>query len=187
MEKYRMKTNVYTEARQAYTDLITEKKWIKVNPAEKGKYKGWTIAELKDAKAKLLKANKIYKQKKQKVPQSHKEKMAELNFAIRAKQTHGFRESTNSDNPKTMTAVAYLTKMFPGIIGIQDGYRWSGNQNSYRDSIHLGDAAEGGEIDGEAAADYGMQYIHPKLEQELENLGYYADWYDAGTLIAFPS
>ena len=52
-------------------------------------YKDWTIGELQDAKRKLLKANKRYTSADKDVPKANITKMAQLNFAIRAKRTHG--------------------------------------------------------------------------------------------------
>lgn len=70
---------------------LEEKKWIKTNPAEKGKYDGKNLADLKKMKTALKKDNDKYQEKGKKVPQKNKDKMAELNFAIRAKEGHGFK------------------------------------------------------------------------------------------------
>jgi hypothetical protein len=86
------------------------------------------------------------------------------------------------------TAVNRLSKQFQGIRGIQDGEFWGAPG-----AIHLGDAAEGGEIDGWPAADYHINYenqgyefgVHPKLVKALDKLGFFAEWYDPGTLLAY--
>jgi len=64
-------------------DILTEKNWIKTDPAERGKYKGKNITDLEKMKSALEKRNAKHKGD---VPQADIEKMAELNFAIRAKQ-----------------------------------------------------------------------------------------------------
>jgi len=89
--------------------------------------------------------------------------------------------------------IAKLKKMFPSIEGIREGEGWGANKGS----IHLGNAAEGGEIEVKAggeffkvpAADYWGEFgytIHSKLEKALGDIGYFAEWYDSGTLIAYP-
>jgi hypothetical protein len=62
---------------------ISEKKWIETDPSERGKYDGKTLADLEKMKTALKKQNE---KREGSVPQSDKERMAELNFAIRAKQ-----------------------------------------------------------------------------------------------------
>ena len=77
-------------------------------------------------------------------------------------------------------AVEKIKARFEGIYGI----RLDSN------GILLGDAADGGEIDGLPAADYygefrrGYPWVNPKLEQFLDKLGYMIEWYDPGTLVA---
>jgi len=84
-------------------------------------------------------------------------------------------------------AIEKLQQQFPDIKGIQDGERWGAG----RGSLHLGDAAEGGLIDGQPAASYygplpGWDtHTNPKLEAALNQLGYYTEWWDAGTLVAY--
>lgn len=65
---------------------LEEKKWIKTDPKEKGKYKGWNIGDLEAEKEKLKKENDKYQERGEKVPQKNREKMSELIFAIRAKK-----------------------------------------------------------------------------------------------------
>jgi len=89
--------------------------------------------------------------------------------------------------------VKKLQKMFPRIEGIQPGEDWG----SSKDSIHLGNAGEGGTVYNERyddyfpAADYFDPFpswegtVNPILEMELVKMGYFVDWYDAGTLIAY--
>lgn len=62
---------------------------IKTDPSERGKYKGKDIGDLKKMKAANLEKTSGYRERGEKVPQAAKEKTAELNFAIRAKQAHG--------------------------------------------------------------------------------------------------
>lgn len=77
--------------------------------------------------------------------------------------------------------VAKIKKAFPEIKGIHkqfDGKR-----------IFLGNAAEGGTIDGMPAADYYAEYgysVHKKLTKLLSGLGYGIEWYDPGTIYAYP-
>jgi len=87
-----------------------------------------------------------------------------------------------------------LAVRFPGIEGIKPAADWLGEPGST--AIHLGNAAEGGEIDGVSAADYYAEDpreriyvfgVHRKLVDALEALGYSAEWYDGGTLLAWPS
>ncbi len=79
-----------------------------------------------------------------------------------------------------------LKEAFPGIEGIE-----AREDSSGHDTIHLGDAAEGGTIEGLPAADYwgefrgSGQWINPKLEKFLERHSYWIEWYDAGTLTAY--
>ena len=75
-----------------------------------------------------------------------------------------------------------LKAMFPNINGIRA-------QGENR--VHLGNAAEGGEIDGLPAADYygefrgGFPWINEKLKEAVEGMGYLIEWHDPGTLIAY--
>jgi len=62
---------------------------IKTNPAERGKYKGKDIGDLKAMKKANLDKTEKYRERGEKVPDELKGKTAELNFAIRAKQAHG--------------------------------------------------------------------------------------------------
>lgn len=62
---------------------------IETNPAERGKYKGKDISDLKAMKAANLEKTEKYRERGEKVPDELKGKTAELNFAIRAKQAHG--------------------------------------------------------------------------------------------------
>ena len=92
---------------------------------------------------------------------------------------------------KTSTVIKKLKEKFPGIQGIKPGKEWYGDDND--NSIFLGDAAEGGTIDGVMpAADYNLctgSYknfgVHAKLDKALEKMGFYSEWYDCGTLFAY--
>lgn len=95
---------------------------------------------------------------------------------------------------RTSTVARRLAKRFPHIRGIQPAGDWGGED--YASAVHLGDAGEGGQIDELPAAtyydDFGLHEIgyefgvHPKLVAALKGHGYYAEWHDAGTLIAWP-
>ena len=100
------------------------------------------------------------------------------------------------------TAIKTLQQKFPDIHGIKHArdYGWD------RDAIHLGDCAEGGEINGLPACSLQgddmfvglldgfdmpsgsntyIDGVHKKLYNELEKLGYYVEPYDAGTWFAY--
>ena len=62
-------------------------KWEKdVEIKSTGEYEDKTISDLEKEVEKLKKENDKYQEKGEKVPQKNKEKMSELNFAIRAKR-----------------------------------------------------------------------------------------------------
>jgi len=75
-----------------------------------------------------------------------------------------------------------LKAMFPNI----DGIHAQGEEK-----VHLGNAAEGGEIDEFNAADYygefrgGYPWINEKLKEAVEGMNYLIEWHDPGTLIAY--
>jgi hypothetical protein len=86
-----------------------------------------------------------------------------------------------------------LKAKFPGIKGIKPMGEWSGDETST--SVHLGNAAEGGTIGEHPACNYyGWEWdpteqiwqmgIQHELNEVLEEHGYFAEWYDAGTVIA---
>jgi hypothetical protein len=70
---------------------LTEEKWIKIDPAKKGMFDGWTLDKLK----------REYKKLKAKGPHARGSKalklMHEMMFAIRAKIGHGFRNSVTEN------------------------------------------------------------------------------------------
>lgn len=80
--------------------------------------------------------------------------------------------------------VEKLKKTFPGIQGIKLTENGRG--------VWLGDAAEGGEIDGIPAADYygefrgGYPWRSPKLEKACKEMGLFIEWDSPGTLSAWP-
>jgi hypothetical protein len=78
---------------------------IKTNPAERGKYTGKDIGDLKSMKAANLKKTAGYRERGEKVPDELKGKTAELNFALRAKQAHGGKwgKIKESDLAENMT------------------------------------------------------------------------------------
>ena len=91
------------------------------------------------------------------------------------------------------TTINKLKKAFPKISGIHDASEWSANYDK-NSVIHLGDCAEGGEIDGLLACNYYTEdyeetvYImgvHKKLVKLLNDNGFYAECYDPGTYLAF--
>lgn len=75
-----------------------------------------------------------------------------------------------------------LIAMFPNIKGIHV---------ERSTTVHLGNAAEGGKIDNLNAADYYGEFrgkypwVHPKLKEAVEGMGYIIGWYDPGTLKAY--
>ena len=103
--------------------------------------------------------------------------------------------------------VKKLQEQFPLIHGIEARKTENGS-----DCIFLGDVAEGGMIsdetdqkmaadpeyaglgfgEGVPAADYygefrgGYPWIHPDLEKAVEEIGFQIEWYDPGTLFAYP-
>ena len=92
-------------------------------------------------------------------------------------------------------AVQSLQEQFPGITGIKEASDWGGP--NYARAIHLGDVAEGGEIDGRAGANYNawesdpwekvyVLGIHRQLRDALDKLGYFAECHDPGTYFAWP-
>ena len=92
---------------------------------------------------------------------------------------------------KKSTLIKKLIEKFPDIHGIMDGEDWGAS------GIHLGDAAEGGTVDGLPAADYYNEFnasvydhefglnVHIKLAEFLDKYGYFTEWYDAGTILAY--
>jgi len=84
-----MKYNSKPRTESIEMNELNEKKWIKTDPDKKGMFKGKTKAELEAEKEKLKKKDKKHPGK---VSDSDHEKMAELNFAIRAKSKGGLKE-----------------------------------------------------------------------------------------------
>ena len=86
-------------------------------------------------------------------------------------------------------AAAKLAKQFPQIEGIKNAGEWGGEAR-YKDAIHLGNAAEGGMVNGSPAAmgsdhGYGIFGVATSLYDALTKLGFFAEWYDGGTLLAW--
>ena len=90
---------------------------------------------------------------------------------------------------RTTTAVKKLIEAFPSIDGIHVARKEYGV-----DAIHLGNVAEGGEVNGLPAADYyNEDYkerfyvfgVHKALVNKLDELGFYAECYDPGTYLAY--
>jgi len=84
-----------------------------------------------------------------------------------------------------------LKEKFPDIGEIKPASDFS---DEYRNGIWFQEAGEGGEIDGIPAANYYNEGesslyddfgVHNELNAALKELGYYAEWYDAGTLLAW--
>ena len=100
-------------------------------------------------------------------------------------------EAYEREYKKTERVVKKLSRKFPKIDGIKVLSDWDNDPTSVV-GLFLGDAAEGGEIDGLPAADYYITDpdwefgVNPRLTKELDKLGYYAEWHDAGTLMAYP-
>lgn len=89
---------------------------------------------------------------------------------------------------KAEIVVRQFNKRFPDIKGV-----------AVRDDnqIFLGNAAEGGEINEIPAADYygdamdpqekiWVFGVHKEIIKFLEDRGWFAEWYDPGTLFAYP-
>ncbi len=90
---------------------------------------------------------------------------------------------------KTSTFVRRFKERFPDIEGVRVASDFGDGDGV----VLLGNAAEGGVIDGLPGAEYypdpeifGTYYpwINPKLERFLRFLGYRVEWYDPGTLLA---
>jgi len=86
-------------------------------------------------------------------------------------------------------AINRLRKMFPDIHGIKSADDWG-----CKGAIHLGDIAEGGEINGLPAADiYAsdpeeevyIMGIHYRLRAALTDMGWFSEWHDSGTILAY--
>ena len=89
---------------------------------------------------------------------------------------------------KAETVVRQFNRRFPDTKGVE-----------VRDEnrIFLGNIAEGGEIDEIPAADYyGYEMdpqekiwelgVHKQVIEFLRDRGWFAEWYDPGTMFAFP-
>lgn len=74
---------------------------IKTNPAEKGKYKGKGVDELKSQLSRVKKQMAGYKERGEKVPAEVRGKFSELTFAIRGKQAHGGKWGSIKENDMT--------------------------------------------------------------------------------------
>lgn len=90
---------------------------------------------------------------------------------------------------KASTFAKRASAAFPGISGIRVAPELGGAS-----TVLLGDAAEGGVIEGFPAAEYYPEleifgqhspWINPKLERFVERQGYVLEWYDPGTLLAY--
>jgi hypothetical protein len=84
-----------------------------------------------------------------------------------------------------------LRKAFPDIHGIEDG-----TIKGWGDCIFLGDAAEGGTIEGQSACNYygydvdpkeviWITGVHRKLYDFLLKRGWYVQCHDPGTYMAY--
>ena len=92
---------------------------------------------------------------------------------------------------KKETLVKRLQKRFPDIRGIKEATYWN---KTFKGGIHLGNAAEGGMVGDDVAADYygcgtfsSEFFVNPELNTFLEKSGWFAEYYDPGTLLAFPT
>jgi hypothetical protein len=77
-------------------EAVHEEKWIKVHKSREGMFKGKGKAELEAMKSALKKRNAAKKEKGESISEKDKTKMAQLNFALRAKKDHGIHESQHS-------------------------------------------------------------------------------------------
>jgi len=87
------------------------------------------------------------------------------------------------------TLIRHLQKRFPDIHGIKDAEGWG-----EPGAIHLGNCAEGGEIDGLPACDcYSEDWeektyvfgVHRKLRDFISKRGWEVQCHDAGTYLAY--
>jgi hypothetical protein len=83
---------------------------------------------------------------------------------------------------RSYEAARHLQLKFPDIEGIHA---------VDEKTVHLGNAAEGGMIDGLPGADYygefqgGSPWVNPKLRNATEKIDYWIEWQDPGTLHAY--
>lgn len=94
---------------------------------------------------------------------------------------------------KVSTIIKEMKKEFPGISGVMDMCLWD-TKYEEDEAIHLGDAAEGGGIDGMPACDYYnedcledtyIMGVHKKLRAFLEKKDFSIECYDPGTYYAY--
>lgn len=96
---------------------------------------------------------------------------------------------------KVGTLIKKLEKAFPAISGFKDMSEWNGGYDK-NEAVHLGDAAEGGEIDGLPACDYYsfdldpqeniyVMGVHRKLRDFLKKHGFTLGCYCPGTYYAY--
>lgn len=93
-------------------------------------------------------------------------------------------------------AVKILREKFPQIDGIKDAHYWDNTRYAKNEAIFLGNAAEGGTIDGlDACSFYNEDYeeriyimgTHKKLHDALAALGFHTEAFDPGTYLAYRS
>lgn len=90
---------------------------------------------------------------------------------------------------KRDNVIAYLKQQFPGISGICK----TESLGKSLGGIHLGDAAEGGTINGDPAAEYWDSLyrnnetpgIHDALSKTLSVFGFFIEWANAGEIEAW--
>jgi hypothetical protein len=77
-----------------FLEYITEKKknWIKTDPSKAGMFDGWTVTDLEAEKEELKASNARLKEQGKPVSAEKIERMAQINFALRAKKGHGFKK-----------------------------------------------------------------------------------------------
>ena len=90
------------------------------------------------------------------------------------------------------TAIKELEKAFPGISNINEGELYGYG----KDTIFLGNVAEGGTIDGNSACNYysfesdpkekiWIMGIHEQLVVKLSELGFFAECHNPGVYVAY--
>lgn len=118
--------------------------------------------------------------------------MVYIPLKLRVMQPELILKEANVGTLKTQTVVNRLNNAFPKIDGICCGEEMGYGEGT----IFLGDAAEGGEIDGNYACYYNgwdadpeekiwIMGVHRKLFDLLGKCGFHAECYDPGTYIAY--
>jgi len=88
--------------------------------------------------------------------------------------------------------ITAFKKAFPEISGVHDGADWYGHESN---SVHLGDIAEGGTVNGVPGADYWAEDyeekvytfgVHNDINKFFNDKGWFVECHDPGTYFAYP-